>query len=60
MLFTYFYAYGLTVSLFDSTAIYQNQRGANESEREFLIRTGKITPFAKMSGLEKTSHPYGK
>ncbi|GAB5590463.1 DNA repair protein rhp26 [Umbelopsis nana] len=40
-----------------SRAIQQNQRGANESEREFLIRTGKITPFAKISGLERTSHP---
>ncbi|KAI8583675.1 hypothetical protein K450DRAFT_268262 [Umbelopsis ramanniana AG] len=40
----------------NSQAIQQNQRGVNESEREFLIRTGKITPFAKMSGLEKTSH----
>ncbi|CAO3692442.1 unnamed protein product [Umbelopsis ramanniana] len=39
----------------NSQAIQQNQRGVNESEREFLIRTGKITPFAKMSGLEKTS-----
>lgn len=28
----------------------------NESEREFLIRTGKITPFARMSGLEKTQN----
>ncbi|KAK7204662.1 SNF2 family N-terminal domain-containing protein [Myxozyma melibiosi] len=25
----------------------------NESEREFLIRTGKITPFSKMAGLER-------
>ena len=27
-----------------------NRRMANESERDFLIRTGKITPFAKVSG----------
>jgi DNA excision repair protein ERCC-6 len=26
----------------------------NESEREYLIRTGKITPFSAMSGLERT------
>jgi hypothetical protein len=43
-----------------SIAIQQNQRGVNESEREFLIRTGKITPFAKLSGLEKTSQQNGK
>jgi len=28
-------------------------REANETQREFLIRTGKITPFSRMSGLEK-------
>src|ERR1700737_749341 len=28
-------------------------RQARETEREFLIRTGKITPFSRMSGLEK-------
>ncbi|KFH66590.1 hypothetical protein MVEG_07115 [Podila verticillata NRRL 6337] len=27
-----------------------------ESQREYLIRTGKITPFAAMSGLEKSKH----
>ena len=27
-----------------------HRRMANESERDFLIRTGKITPFAKVSG----------
>ncbi|KAI9871491.1 MAG: hypothetical protein M1830_002858, partial [Pleopsidium flavum] len=27
-----------------------NRRLANESQRDFLIRTGKITPFSKMSG----------
>jgi DNA excision repair protein ERCC-6 len=28
-------------------------RQARETEREFLIRTGKITPFSRMSGLER-------
>ncbi|KAF9575545.1 hypothetical protein EC968_002481 [Mortierella alpina] len=27
-----------------------------ESHREYLIRTGKITPFAAVSGLEKSKH----
>ncbi|KAF9190782.1 hypothetical protein BGZ50_009833 [Haplosporangium sp. Z 11] len=27
-----------------------------ESQRDYLIRTGKITPFAAMSGLEKSKH----
>ncbi|KAM3583284.1 DNA repair protein rhp26 [Umbelopsis sp. WA50703] len=40
----------------NSQAIHENQRGVNESEREFLIRTGKITPFARMSGLEKSQN----
>ncbi|KAK9375872.1 SNF2 family N-terminal domain-containing protein [Lipomyces chichibuensis] len=30
-----------------------SQRLPNESEREFLIRTGKITPFSNMFGLER-------
>ncbi|KAK9365350.1 SNF2 family N-terminal domain-containing protein [Lipomyces kononenkoae] len=30
-----------------------SRRLPNESEREFLIRTGKITPFSNMSGLER-------
>ncbi|KAK9238414.1 SNF2 family N-terminal domain-containing protein [Lipomyces kononenkoae] len=30
-----------------------SRRLPNESEREFLIRTGKITPFSKMLGLER-------
>ncbi|KAK9449085.1 SNF2 family N-terminal domain-containing protein [Limtongia smithiae] len=30
-----------------------SQQLPNESEREFLIRTGKITPFSNMFGLEK-------
>ena len=28
-------------------------RQATETQREFLIRTGKITPFSRMSGLER-------
>lgn len=27
-----------------------------ETQREYLIRTGKITPFSKMSGLERVGH----
>ncbi|KAK9467337.1 SNF2 family N-terminal domain-containing protein [Lipomyces arxii] len=32
-----------------------SQRLASETEREFLIRTGKITPFSNMQGLERTA-----
>ncbi|OLL21643.1 DNA repair protein rhp26 [Neolecta irregularis DAH-3] len=31
-------------------------RISNETEREYLIRTGKITPFANINGLERASH----
>ncbi|KAF9114472.1 hypothetical protein BGX27_010702 [Mortierella sp. AM989] len=31
-----------------------SDRQANESHREYLIRTGKITPFTAISGLEKS------
>lgn len=31
------------------------ERLDKESEREYLIRTGKITPFSKMSGLERAN-----
>lgn len=33
----------------------RSNRDPNESEREYLIRTGKITPFAHMDGLERTT-----
>ncbi|KAF9950357.1 hypothetical protein BGZ72_007978 [Mortierella alpina] len=36
-----------------STSSAQND---GESHREYLIRTGKITPFAAVSGLEKSKH----
>ncbi|KAF9380668.1 hypothetical protein BGX21_002290 [Mortierella sp. AD011] len=36
-----------------STSSASEQQG-NESHREYLIRTGKITPFAAISGLEKS------
>ncbi|KAG0284696.1 hypothetical protein BGZ96_010963 [Linnemannia gamsii] len=32
------------------------EQEAGESEREYLIRTGKITPFAAMSGFERPKH----
>ncbi|KAK9463056.1 SNF2 family N-terminal domain-containing protein, partial [Lipomyces oligophaga] len=32
-----------------------SQRLPDETERDFLIRTGKITPFSNMMGLERTS-----
>lgn len=32
-----------------------NQRLPNESRRDFLIRTGKITPFSKMASLPRQS-----
>ncbi|KAG0046108.1 hypothetical protein BGZ83_008703 [Gryganskiella cystojenkinii] len=38
-----------------SSSINTNQIGG-ETEREYLIRTGKITPFAAMSGFERTRH----
>ncbi|KAG0309336.1 hypothetical protein BGZ98_003451 [Dissophora globulifera] len=31
-----------------------SEQQEDESQREYLIRTGKITPFAAMSGLEKS------
>ncbi|KAF9347150.1 hypothetical protein BGX34_003347, partial [Mortierella sp. NVP85] len=31
-----------------------SEQQSDESQREYLIRTGKITPFAAMSGLEKS------
>ncbi|CAK7267829.1 DNA repair protein rhp26 [Sporothrix epigloea] len=34
----------------DSSVVVGNQRLPNESQRAFLIRTGKITPFAKFGG----------
>ncbi|MCJ1281296.1 hypothetical protein MMC26_000614 [Xylographa opegraphella] len=30
-----------------------NRRMLNESQRDYLIRTGKITPFSKMPGLQR-------
>lgn len=32
------------------------EKEAGETEREYLIRTGKITPFAAMSGFERPKH----
>lgn len=34
-------------------AISGNKRMPNESQRDFLIRTGKITPFARMPGVNR-------
>ncbi|KAG0204914.1 hypothetical protein BGX28_003293 [Mortierella sp. GBA30] len=36
-----------------ATSATQNE---GESQREYLIRTGKITPFTAISGLEKSKH----
>src|SRR5436190_22562274 len=33
---------------------------AGETQREFLIRTGKITPFSRISGLERGYHDAGE
>jgi DNA excision repair protein ERCC-6 len=38
-----------TASKIDQTALSGNQRRPGESQRDFLIRTGKITPFSKMA-----------
>jgi DNA excision repair protein ERCC-6 len=35
-------------------------RQASETQREFLIRTGKITPFSRMSGLERGTGDAGE
>ena len=37
----------------DATDHSLQTRQARETQREFLIRTGKITPFSRMSGLER-------
>ncbi|RUP51458.1 hypothetical protein BC936DRAFT_148105 [Jimgerdemannia flammicorona] len=39
----------------DVEAIRSN-RNPNESEHEYLVRTGKITPFARVDGLERAAH----
>ena len=37
-----------------------HNRQAHETQREFLIRTGKITPFSRMSGLERGHEDAGE
>ncbi|KAG9326228.1 hypothetical protein KVV02_001112 [Mortierella alpina] len=39
-----------------STTSTSSAQNDGESHREYLIRTGKITPFAAVSGLEKSKH----
>lgn len=38
-----------------STAVSDDTRGEDESERDFLIRTGKLTPFQGQKGYERRS-----
>src|SRR5271156_4605173 len=35
------------------TDVDQSLRQADETQREYLIRTGKITPFSRISGIER-------
>ncbi|KAF9582018.1 hypothetical protein BGW38_000769 [Lunasporangiospora selenospora] len=46
-----------TTSQFPGASVSKSNVGQHEGEshRDFLIRTGKITPFASISGLEKSS-----
>lgn len=43
-------------SIQSSSSKTTTEQEAGESEREYLIRTGKITPFAAMSGFEHPKH----
>ncbi|KAG0331334.1 hypothetical protein BG004_001723 [Podila humilis] len=42
--------------LFEKLVSTTSAQEDGESQREYLIRTGKITPFAAMSGLEKSKN----
>ncbi|KAF9997720.1 DNA repair protein rhp26, partial [Modicella reniformis] len=44
----------LGISLPTTSATTTSEQQDGESQRDYLIRTGKITPFANISGLEKS------
>ncbi|KAF9964164.1 hypothetical protein BGZ70_006831 [Mortierella alpina] len=47
---------GKPISASSTSASTSSAQNDGESHREYLIRTGKITPFAAVSGLEKSKH----